>query len=61
MQCENAERMLLGSFVSGLSGTPDRRVRFTNPQSIHQALQIALAVEEAEKQERFLRKYLYQI
>jgi len=50
---ENADRMLLASFVSGLTGTPGRQVRYANPQTLEQALKIALSVQEAEKQERF--------
>jgi tRNA A37 N6-isopentenylltransferase MiaA len=50
---ENAERMILASFVSGLTGVPGRQVRYANPQTVQQALQIALPVQEAEKQERF--------
>ena len=47
---ENAERMLLAAFVSGLIGTPGRQCRFSNPQDMQQALSIALKVEQAEKQ-----------
>jgi len=50
---ENAERMLLAAFVSGLVGVPGRQCRFSNPQNIQQALSIALTVDQAEKQERF--------
>lgn len=60
---ENAERMLLASFVSGLTGTPGRQVRYANPQTIDEALKIALSVQEAEKQERFneslMNRYAY--
>jgi hypothetical protein len=50
---ENAERMLLASYVAGLTGVPGRQVRYANPQTVQLALQIALSVQEAEKQERF--------
>jgi hypothetical protein len=50
---ENAERMLLASFVSGLAGVVGRHTRFSNPQTIEDALRVALSVQEAEKQERF--------
>ena len=50
---ENAERMLLSSFISGLHGVPGRQVRFSNPQDIDRALKITLTVQEAERQERF--------
>ena len=46
---ENAERMLLTAFVSGLIGTPGRQCRFANLQNIQQALSIALTVDQAEK------------
>jgi hypothetical protein len=45
--------MLLASFVSGLTGVSGRQVRYANPQTVQQALQIVLSVQEAEKQERF--------
>jgi len=47
---ENAERMLLAAFVSGLTGTPGKQCRFSNPRNIQQALSIALTVDQAEKQ-----------
>ena len=50
---ENAERMLLASFVSGLNGLVGKHTRYASPSLMHQALQIALAVEQAEKQDRF--------
>jgi hypothetical protein len=53
VHCENAERMLLASFVSGLIGAVGRQTKYAAPSSMHQALQIALAVEQAEKQEKF--------
>jgi hypothetical protein len=53
MHQENAERMLLATYVAWLTGTPGRQVRYANPQTVQQALQIALSVQEAEKQERF--------
>ena len=45
--------MLLASFVSGLNGLIGKQTRYASPSSMHQALQIALAVEQAEKQDRF--------
>jgi hypothetical protein len=57
---ENAERMILATFVTGLKGIPGRQVRYANPQTLEQALQIALFVQEAERQEKFseiLRKF----
>jgi hypothetical protein len=45
---ENADRMLLASFVSGLSGIPWRQVRYANPQTQEQALMIAFSVQQAE-------------
>jgi len=53
LHCENAERMLLASFVSVLNGPDGKHKRYASPSSMHQALQTALAVEQAEKQERF--------
>jgi hypothetical protein len=34
---ENAERMLLASFVSGLVGTPGTQVQYANVQSLSEA------------------------
>jgi hypothetical protein len=53
IQGENAKRMLLVSFVAGLTRGPCREVRYTNPQIMEQALIIAISVQEVEKQERF--------
>jgi len=53
---ENAERMLLASFVAGLSGEVGRQVKFLNPQDL-QALTTALAVREALKQEKFAETF----
>ena len=47
---ENADRMLLASFVSGLTGTAGDQVI---PGSLEEALNLAVAVQEAERQERF--------
>jgi len=49
---ENAERMSLASFVAGLSGIVGRHSRIANPQSMQQALTIALAATEAVRQEK---------
>ena len=49
---ENAERMLLAIFVAGLRDV-GKQVRYANPRNLGQALPIALAVQEAEKQEQF--------
>ena len=50
---ENAERILLASFVEGLDDTPGKQVRYAGPRDIDQAVSIAIGVQEAEKQERF--------
>jgi tRNA A37 N6-isopentenylltransferase MiaA len=50
---ENADRMLLASFVAGLTGVPGKQVRYANPRNIEQALSIAILVQEAENQESF--------
>ena len=54
---ENADRMLLASFVAGLTGIPVRQLRFSNPQSLDQALKMTLSVQEAEKQEKFSESF----
>jgi len=55
---ENADRMLLASFVAGLTGIPGRQVSFSNPESLDQCLKTVLSVKEAEKQEK-LRESIY--
>ena len=50
---EVTERMLLSSFSSGIFGKPGTQVRYACPQTLNEALRIALRVQEAEKQERF--------
>jgi hypothetical protein len=50
IHCENAELMLLASFVAGLTGVPGRQVGYTNPQMLEQASKIALSAQEVEKQ-----------
>ena len=45
--------MLLASFSSGLIGVPGTYTRFSNTQTIEQALRTALRVQEAEKQDKF--------
>jgi len=47
---ESADRMCLASFVSGLSGVVYRQVRYAHPSNLWEALNLAFAVDEAEKQ-----------
>jgi hypothetical protein len=49
---EQAERMQLASFRSGLAGTPGRQTRYAMPKYFAEALNIAITVEQAELQER---------
>ena len=49
---ENADRMCLASFVSGLSEVVGRQVRYAHPRNLREALNLALALDEAEKQKR---------
>jgi len=49
---EKAEGMLLATFVAGLIGVAGKQVRHANPRILEQVLSIALAVQEADKQER---------
>jgi len=57
VHCENADRMLLASIVSGLNGVVGKHTRYASPRSMHQALQIALGVEKAEKQDKFNERF----
>jgi hypothetical protein len=43
---ENTELMLLASFVAGLTGVAGRKVRYSNPQTMDQALKIVLSVQK---------------
>jgi hypothetical protein len=54
---ENSDRMLLASFVGGLSGEIGKLTRIQNPQNLEQALNAALAVREAIRQERRLETF----
>jgi hypothetical protein len=53
MHRENAERMLLASYISGLVCVPGKQVRYASPVSVDQAIRIAVSVEEAERREKF--------
>jgi len=53
VHCENAERMLLASFVSGLNVPVGKHTKYASTSAMHQALETALAAEQAKKQERF--------
>jgi len=44
----NADRMCLASFVAGLSGVVGRQLRYAHPRTLQVALNLALAVEDAE-------------
>jgi hypothetical protein len=49
---EQADRMLLAAFLSGLIGNPGQQVKFKMPQTLEEALHIATTVYEAEIQEK---------
>jgi hypothetical protein len=49
---EQAERMLLSSYIAGLSETPGLQVRYRMPTTLEEAVQIATSVGQAESQER---------
>ena len=48
---EQAEGMLLSTFIHGLSFTPGKMVRFSMPTTAEEALRIAVTVSQAELQE----------
>ena len=50
---ENADRMLLASFVSGLTSTAGYEVRILHTESLRETLNLAVFVEDAERQQRF--------
>jgi len=49
---DQAQRMLLSTFIAGLSGNPGQQVRFQMPATVDLALQIAVTMFEAEAQEK---------
>jgi len=49
---DQAQRMLLSTFIAGLSGNLGRQVRFQMPSTVDLALLIAITVFEAEAQEK---------
>jgi hypothetical protein len=49
---EQAGKILLASFTSGILGNPDRQVRNTFPSSMNEAFRRAVAVSQADLQER---------
>jgi len=50
---KNAERMLLASYVAGLTGVPGKQVLYASPVSVEEAIRIAFSVQEAVRQEKF--------
>jgi hypothetical protein len=54
---ENAERMLLASFVGGLTGELGKLTRAQNPQDLQAALNTALAVREAVRHEKIAETF----
>jgi hypothetical protein len=49
---EQAERMLLASFIYGLAGQPGKQTRYVAPSTVQEALKIALLLEQEEKLEK---------
>jgi hypothetical protein len=43
---ENADRMILASFMEGLTGETRKHVRISNPQKLGQALDTVIAIQE---------------
>jgi hypothetical protein len=54
---ENADYMVLASFVVGLTGVTGRQLSYSNQQGMEQALSIALSVQEAQRQEKFKESF----
>ena len=50
---ENADRILLASFISCLIMSPGHQVRVSHVRCLEGALKIGLSVQESERQERF--------
>jgi len=49
--------MFLATFVVGLTGVPGTQVRYQKSPTLDKALKIALAMQEAEKQEKFGKSF----
>ena len=49
---DQAQRMLLSTFTAGSGGNSGQQLRFQMPATVDKALQIAIAVSEAEAQEK---------
>ena len=49
---EQAERMLLSSFTSGLLGNAGKQVRYTLPRTLDEALKIAITLDQGDLEER---------
>ena len=54
---KNADRMLLARFVAALSGVAGTRVRFSNPQTLDQALKTTLCVQGTENKKCLARAF----
>jgi len=42
--CDQPQRMLLSTFIVGVSGNPGQHLRFQKPATVAEALQIAVSV-----------------
>jgi len=49
---DQAQRMVLSTFIAWVSGNPGQHLRFQMPATVDEALQIAVTVFEAEAQEK---------
>jgi hypothetical protein len=49
---QEAERRLLAAFINGLIGAPGRQVRLEMPETVDKALNMAIIVTNAEKEEK---------
>jgi hypothetical protein len=49
---DQAQRLLLSSFIAGLDGHAGQQCRFQKPSTVDQALGIAVTVYEAERQQK---------
>ena len=49
---DQAQRMLLSTFLAGCGGNSGQQLRFQMPETVDKALQIAITVSEAEAQEK---------
>jgi len=55
---ENPERMLLASFISGLTGNVRKHVRYQSPRNLEQALKLLLQFKKQKNRKSLMRVFI---